>query len=168
MTIDSKTIDSHWMRLALELAQAAGEAGEIPVGAVVVDDRTNSLLATGENRRERDRDPTAHAEILALREAGRVLDSWHLTQCTLYVTLEPCPMCAGAIVLARLGRLVYGADEPKTGAVRTVVNIPDSPVSNHRLQVFGGVLEAECRQSLQGWFDRARRRSNGKPDRDAG
>ncbi|WP_035492475.1 tRNA adenosine(34) deaminase TadA [Baaleninema simplex] len=162
------TIDRNWMRVALRLAKAAGEAGEVPVGAVVVDDSTNTLVAVGENRRERDRDPTAHAEILALRDAGRALNSWHLTRCTLYVTLEPCPMCAGAIVLARLGRLVYGADDPKTGSVRTVSNLPDSRVSNHRLTVFGGILETECRQQLQQWFDRTRKRSPQTPNRDAG
>lgn len=139
------------MGRALELAEAAGEAGDVPVGAVIVgpDDR---LLAEAENRRERDNDPTAHAEVLALRQAGRILQNWHLNQCTLYVTLEPCPMCAGAIVLARLGLLVYGADDPKAGAIRTILNLPDSPASNHRLEVLGGILESSCRQQLQMWF----------------
>lgn len=146
-----------WMCQAIELAEAAGAVGEVPVGAVVVDHRGN-LVATGENRRERDRDPTAHAEVLALREAGRLLQTWHLESCTLYVTLEPCPMCAGAIVQSRLGLLVYGADDPKTGAVRTVANIPDSACSNHRLKVIGGILETPCRQQLQEWF--AKRRSS--------
>ncbi|HEY9699311.1 MAG TPA: tRNA adenosine(34) deaminase TadA [Trichocoleus sp.] len=140
-----------WMGQAIELAEVAGAAGEVPVGAVVVDQQ-GTLIATGENRRERDRDPTAHAEVLALREAGRILQTWHLETCTLYVTLEPCPMCAGAIVQARLGLLVYGADDPKTGAVRTVTNIPDSACSNHRLRVVGGILETPCRQQLQAWF----------------
>ena len=140
-----------WMGQAIELAEAAGAAGEVPVGAVVVDQQ-GTLIATGENRRERDRDPTAHAEVLALREAGRILQTWHLETCTLYVTLEPCPMCAGAIVQARLGLLVYGADDAKTGAVRTVANIPDSACSNHRLRVVGGILETPCRQQLQAWF----------------
>ncbi len=147
-------IHYHWMTQAIELAQAAGEAGEIPVGAVIV--QGNREIATGENRRERDRDPTAHAEILALRQAGQQLGSWHLESCTLYVTLEPCPMCAGAIVQARLGLLVYGADDPKTGAVRTVANLPDSACSFHRLPVVGGILELACRQQLQDWFRQRR------------
>lgn len=139
-----------WMERAIALAAAAGAAGEVPVGAVVVRDEV--VIAEAGNRRERDHDPTAHAEVLALREAGRVLNTWHLTDCTLYVTLEPCPMCAGAIVLARLGLLVYGVDDIKAGAVRSVLNLPDSPCSNHRLPVIGGILEATCRQQLQSWF----------------
>lgn len=143
------------MERAIALAQAAGEAGEVPVGAVVVGADGRAIAETT-NRRERDHDPTAHAEILALRAAGRALGNWHLNQCTLYVTLEPCPMCAGALILARLGRLVYGADDPKTGAIRTVINLPDSACSNHRLQVIGGILESSCRQQLQSWFQQHR------------
>lgn len=148
-------VHRQWMSRAIALAEIAGEAGEVPVGAVVVDAAGN-LIAEGENRRERDKDPTAHAEILALRAAGQALQNWHLNQCTLYVTLEPCPMCAGAIVLARLGLLVYGADDPKTGAIRTVANIPDSACSYHRLSVLGGILESACRQQLQAWFAQRR------------
>jgi tRNA(adenine34) deaminase len=148
-----------WMSHALELAQAAGEAGEVPVGAVIIDVEGN-LLAEGENRKERDKDPTAHAEIIALRAAGRNLQNWHLNQCTLYVTLEPCPMCAGAIIHARVGLLVYGVDDTKTGAIRTVTNIPDSAASNHRLKVIGGVLESTCRQQLQAWFATKRHKRN--------
>ncbi|MFM7368916.1 MAG: tRNA adenosine(34) deaminase TadA [Sphaerospermopsis kisseleviana] len=140
-----------WMHQALELAQVAGEAGEVPVGAVIVDAAGN-LIATGENRKERDKDPTAHAEVIAIRSAAKTLQSWRLDQCTLYVTLEPCPMCAGAIVHARLATIVYGVDDTKTGSVRTVINIPSSPASNHRLQVVGGILESACRQQLQSWF----------------
>lgn len=146
------------MSRALELAQAAGEAGEVPVGAIVVDGE-NNLIATAQNRRERDRNPVAHAEILALQAASHVLQTWRLHDCTLYVTLEPCPMCAGAIVQARLGLLVYGADDPKAGAMRTVLNLPDSPASYHRLPVLGGILESACRQQLQAWFARRRQRS---------
>lgn len=144
-----------WMERAIALATAAGEAGEVPVGAVVVDG-ANNLIAEGENRRQRDHDPTAHAEVLALRSAGKALQTWHLEQCTLYVTLEPCPMCAGALINARLGLLVYGADDPKAGAVRSVVNLPDSACSNHRLTVLGGILEGACRQQLQDWFRQRR------------
>lgn len=141
----------HWMERAIALAQTAAAAGEVPVGAVIVDN-DHQLIATGENRRERDQDPTAHAEIIALRAAGRSLGRWRLENCTLYVTLEPCPMCAGAIAQARLQRLVYGVDDPKAGAVRTVLNLPDSAASNHRLAVLSGILEAECRTQLQDWF----------------
>ena len=143
------------MQRAIAIAQLAGEAGEVPVGAVIVD-ATGALIAEGENRRERDQDPTAHAEILVLRAAARTLQNWHLNQCTLYVTLEPCPMCAGAIVQARLELLVYGADDPKTGAIRTVANIPDGACSYHRLLVLGGILESPCRQQLQTWFTQRR------------
>lgn len=148
-------IHQQWMKIALALARSAGEAGEVPVGAVIID-ANGDLIAEGENRRERDRDPTAHAEIVALRASGRVLQTWHLDRCTLYVTLEPCPMCAGAIVLARIGLLVYGVDDPKTGAIRTVANIPDSACSHHRLSVLGGILESACREQLQAWFSQRR------------
>jgi tRNA(adenine34) deaminase len=148
-------LHQHWMTRSIELATEAGNAGEIPVGAIVVSP-DGSLIAEGENRRERDRDPTAHAEIVAMRAAGARLNNWHLDRCTLYVTLEPCPMCAGAIVAARLGLLVYGADDPKTGSVRTVLNIPDSPASNHKLTVIGGILESTCRQQLRDWFKHKR------------
>jgi tRNA(adenine34) deaminase len=147
------------MQRALELAEAAGDRGDVPVGAVVVDAQGN-LIAEGQNRREDDRDPTAHAEILALRAAGQALQSWHLNDCTLYVTLEPCPMCAGAIVLSRLGRLVYGADDLKAGAIRTVLNVPDSAASNHHVPVLSGILESACREQLQTWF--AQRRSSSR------
>ncbi len=148
-------IHRKWMMQALKLAQAAGEAGEVPVGAVIVDVAGNAI-AQGQNRKERDFDPTAHAEIIAIRAASKILQTWHLNQCTLYVTLEPCPMCAGAIAHARLGKLVYGVDDPKTGAIRTVANIPDSPCSNHRLSVIGGILESACRHQLQSWFAQKR------------
>lgn len=146
------------MHRALQLAQAAGEAGEVPVGAVIVDTQ-GQLLAEAENRRQRDCDPTAHAEILALRQAGKVLQNWHLSHCTLYVTLEPCPMCTGAIVQARIGLLVYGADDPKTGTIRTVANLPDSACSFHRLSAIGGILESACRHQLQSWFEARRRQT---------
>ena len=152
-------IHRQWMSRALDLAQIAGDADEVPVGAVVIDS-SGSLIAEGENRKERDNDPTAHAEIIAIRAAAQNLRTWRLNQCTLYVTLEPCPMCAGAIVQARIKLLVYGVDDPKTGAIRTVANIPDSAVSNHRLRVVGGILENSCRQQLQAWFARRRHISN--------
>jgi tRNA(adenine34) deaminase len=148
-------LHQHWMARSIELATNAGNAGEVPVGAMIINP-AGELIATGENRRERDRDPTAHAEIVAIRSAGAYLQDWHLDRCTLYVTLEPCPMCAGAIVAARLGLLVYGADDIKTGSVRSVLNIPDSAASNHKLTVIGGILESACRQQLQDWFKRKR------------
>jgi len=141
----------HWMEMALQLAQQAAEAGEIPVGAVVVDGE-NNLIAEAFNRKETDRDPTAHAEILAIRAAAKKLQNWHLNQCTLYVTLEPCPMCTGAIIQGRLGLLVYALDDPKTGTIRSVFNLPDSECSNHRLRVLAGIGETQAKQQLQSWF----------------
>lgn len=143
------------MQRAIALADSAGRAAEVPVGALVIDLQGN-VVAEAENRRERDRDPTAHAEIVALRQAGQVKGTWHLSDCTLYVTLEPCPMCAGAIIQARIGTVIYGADDPKAGAIRTVTNLPDSPCSNHSPRVIAGILEAECRQQLQTWFQQRR------------
>ncbi|NJM97906.1 MAG: tRNA adenosine(34) deaminase TadA [Phormidesmis sp. RL_2_1] len=144
-----------WMMRAMALADAAGKLGEVPVAAIAVGP-DNQIIAQATNRKEQECDPTAHAEVLALRAAGKQLGNWHLNDCTLYVTLEPCVMCAGAIIQSRLGRLVYGADDPKAGAVRTVLNIPDGPCSNHRLQVTGGILAAPCRQQLQHWFQQRR------------
>ncbi len=144
-------IHRQWMSCALKLAKAAGDTGDIPVGAVIIDS-SGDLIAEGENRKERDHDPTAHAEIVAIRAAAKRLQSWRLDHCTLYVTLEPCPMCAGAIIQARIRLLVYGVDDAKTGAVRTVANIPDSMASNHKLRVIGGILESSCRSDLQAWF----------------
>jgi len=146
-----------WMSYALELAEAAGNVGDIPVGAVVIDSNGN-IVGEGENRKERDQDPTAHAEMIALRAAASKLQTWRLHECTLYVTLEPCPMCAGAIVQSRLGLLVYGVDDPKTGAIRTVENIVDGAASNHRVSVIAGVLESTCRQQLKIWFANRRHR----------
>jgi tRNA(adenine34) deaminase len=151
-------IHRQWMTRTIELARIAGEAGEIPVGAAIVD-KKGQLIAETQNRRERDYDPTAHAEILALRAAGMTLQDWHLNSCTLYVTLEPCPMCAGAIAQSRIGLLVYGVDDPKSGTIRTVGNIPDSASSYHRLSVLGGIMESECRKQLQSWFTQRRQQA---------
>ena len=152
-----KNLEIHqmWMAKAIVLAKQAGAAGEIPVGAIVVN-KLREAIASGVNRKERDQDPTAHAEIVAIREAARVLRDWHLTGCTLYVTLEPCPMCAGAILQARISTLVYGADDPKAGAIRTVANLPDSPVSFHKLEAIAGIREQECQELLQDWFKNLR------------
>ena len=153
--MENLAIHQIWMDRAIALAKEAGAAGEIPVGAVIVNNR-GEAIATGVNRKERDLDPTAHAEIVVIREAARVLRDWHLTGCTLYVTLEPCPMCAGAILQARVSTLVYGADDPKAGAIRTVANLPDSPVSFHRLNAIAGIRERECQELLQDWFKNLR------------
>lgn len=153
-----------WMLQALALAATAGDAGEVPVAAIVVGP-DQQIIAAASNRKEQDCDPTAHAEVLALRAAGKQLGNWHLNDCTLYVTLEPCMMCAGAIVQSRLGLLVYGTDDPNAGAVRSVLNLPDSACSNHRLEVLGGILAGSCREQLQRWFQRRRQHSKAKARR---
>ncbi len=160
LNLNSNRLNLHqkWMKYALNLAQNAGNNGEIPVGAVIIN-KQDELIAQAENRKERDQDPTSHAEINVLRLASEKLHTWHLEDCTLYVTLEPCPMCTGAILQARIGLLVYGADDPKTGTIRTVMNLPDSAVSNHDLKVLGGVMESACRQQLQTWFKQKRNHS---------
>ncbi|WP_269460811.1 tRNA adenosine(34) deaminase TadA [cyanobacterium endosymbiont of Rhopalodia gibberula] len=145
----------YWMAKAFILSQEAEKMGEVPVGAVIVDSQGN-LVAQTANRKETDQDPTAHAEIVAIRIAAQTLHSWNLKDCTLYVTLEPCPMCTGAIIQSRLGLLVYGCDDPKSGTIRTVLNLPDSYCSNHRLAVISGIYEDECRQQLQKWFTKRR------------
>lgn len=162
LNYDDYLIHCRWMEYALMLAETAGKLGEVPVGALIVDHKGN-LVAAAANRKTREQDPTAHAEILAIRGAVKVRQNCYLPDCTLYVTLEPCPMCAGAIIHSRLGLLVYGADDPKTGAIRTVTNLPDSHFSNHRLPVLPGIKEISCRQQLQNWF-RHRRSSRTKLD----
>jgi tRNA(adenine34) deaminase len=144
--------DVAMMRRALTLAGLARSAGEVPVGAVVYETETGRVLGEGFNRRESDKDPTAHAELIAVREACRVLGDWRLNLCTLAVTLEPCPMCAGLVVNARIGRVVYGADDPKAGAVRTLYTIPDDRRLNHRAEVAAGVLAEECAAVLRVFF----------------
>ena len=140
-----------WMDLALEQARAAPASGDVPVGAVVVDP-AGTVVGSGRNRREADRDPTAHAELLALREAARAAGSWRLDGHTLVVTLEPCPMCAGAVVLARVARVVLGAWDPKAGAAGSVWDIVRDRRVNHRVEVVGGVREAECSALLLDFF----------------
>jgi tRNA(adenine34) deaminase len=145
---------SEWegsMRLALDQARMASMHGDVPVGAVVIDQAGNLLAAAG-NEREIRHDPTAHAEILVLREASRRLRSWRLTGLTLIVTLEPCTMCAGALVLARVARLIFGAFDPKAGAVSSLFDVVRDPRLNHRVEVRGGVLEDECGALLKAFF----------------
>jgi tRNA(adenine34) deaminase len=154
--------DSHWMRLALEQAQLAAQAGEVPVGAVVV--KEGRLLATGRNAPISGRDPTAHAEIVALRAAAQILGNYRLDGCTLYVTLEPCAMCGGAMLHARLNRVVYGAADAKTGAAGGALNLFAQPGLNHHTTVVGGVLAGECGSVLQAFF--RPRRLNTEPLRE--
>ncbi len=146
--------DELWMRRALAEAADAQAAGEVPVGCVIV--KTGELIATGQNRNLRDHDPSAHAEIVALRVAGAKLGNHRLEGCEMYVIIEPCAMCAGAMVHARLKRLVYGAADPKAGAVESVMNIANHPRLNHRVEITGGVLKEECSQMLREFF-RAKR-----------
>ncbi len=143
-----------WMDRAITQAKLARALGEVPVGAVVV--REGRVIAAAHNRRELDQDPTAHAEVLAIREAARVIGSWRLEQCALYVTLEPCTMCAGAAVLARLPELVYAAADPKAGAVGSLYDIARDARLNHRVEVTSGVLAEESGELLTRFF-RARR-----------
>jgi len=148
------------MRQAIEHARAAAAIGEVPIGCIVVHDPTGQIIGVGHNRREVDRDPTAHAEIVAMRQAGQRLGHWRLIDCTLVVTLEPCPMCAGAMVNARIPRLIYGCDDPKAGAVRTLFTLCDDPRLNHRIEVISGVLQEECAILLREFF--AAQRALGK------
>ncbi|MFO0622453.1 MAG: tRNA adenosine(34) deaminase TadA [Polyangia bacterium] len=138
------------MRLALVEAAQAAMLGEVPVGAVIL--RGEQVLGVGGNRRESLNDPTAHAEILALRQAAAASGSWRLSDATLYVTQEPCPMCAGALVNARIKRLVYGCGNPKAGAVKTLFQIPEDTRLNHRMEVTSGVLASECGDMLTAFF----------------
>jgi len=154
MASDLEGLDENWMRRALELAVQGEEADEVPVGAVIV--RQGRIIAAAHNQRETLRDPTAHAEMIAITQAAEAMGDWRLEECTLYVTLEPCPMCAGGIVLARLPRVVYAATDPKGGGVRSLYRILEDPRLNHRVEVRGGVLEAEAGGLLTAFFRRQR------------
>ncbi len=148
------TDDEHWMGEALTLAQAAGARGEVPVGAIVV--KEGASVGRGGNAPIATNDPTAHAEIAALRDAGRALGNYRLPGCDLYVTIEPCVMCAGAILQARIGRVVFGARDPKTGACGSVVDLFAESRLNHHATVTGGVCAAECGQLLTRFFGERR------------
>jgi tRNA(adenine34) deaminase len=152
-----RATDDDWMAQALELAREAARRGEVPVGALLV--RDDAVLGRGGNAPIAHNDPTSHAEIVALREAGRVLGNYRLPGCTLYVTLEPCAMCAGAILHARLARLVYGASDPKTGACGSVVDLFAEPRLNHHTRVTGGVAADACASLLSEFFAARRARS---------
>jgi tRNA(adenine34) deaminase len=142
--------DEHFMRLALREAERALEHDDVPIGAVIV--HGDEVLAAGHNERERLQDPTAHAEMIALREAARALGSWRVLDSVIYVTLEPCAMCAGAIVLARVARVVFGASDPKAGACGSVLDVIGEPRLNHRPILAGGLLAGECAELLSAFF----------------
>ena len=144
--------DEATMRIALEAAQAAAAAGETPVGAAVVDPATGEVIAVAGNGPIAAHDPTAHAEIVALREAGAALGNHRLAECDLFATIEPCPMCAGALVHARIKRLVYGADDPKAGAVHSVMQLLNHPQLNHKVEIRSGVLAGRSAELLQAFF----------------
>jgi tRNA(adenine34) deaminase len=149
-----------WMGRALEQAREAERLGEVPVGAVAVHD--GRVVAVGHNLRERSQDPSAHAELIAMRAAAARLGSWRLVGVTVHVTLEPCPMCAGALVNARADRVVWGCDDPKAGAMRTLYRIGDDDRLNHRVDIVAGVRAEECAALLSGFFARIRERPRGR------
>jgi tRNA(adenine34) deaminase len=157
-----ETADERWMLVALREAEAAAVVGDVPVGAVVVD-AAGALLALGRNGREIDHDPTGHAEIYALRRAAAALGHWRLEGATLYVTLEPCPMCAGALVNARIARVVYGCADPKAGAIDTLFTIGQDPRLNHRFAVERGVLGEACAGLLRSFFGALRAKRKAAP-----
>jgi tRNA(adenine34) deaminase len=150
--------DVHWMSRALELASEAVTADEVPVGAVIV--RERSIIAAAANQREALRDPTAHAEMIAITQAASAVDDWRLEQTTLYVTLEPCVMCAGAILQARIPRVVFGATDPKAGGVESLFRLLDDPRLNHRCEIVSGILAGPCGRVLTDFF--ASKRALGK------
>ena len=151
----SENLDSHFMALALQEAEIAASKDEVPVGAIIV--RDNRVIAAAHNLREQLRDPTAHAEMLAITQAASEVDSWRLEGCTLYVTLEPCPMCAGAILQARIARVVYGAADPKAGAVASLYQLLQDSRLNHRVEVQASVLAEEGGAILTNFFQQKRR-----------
>ena len=140
------------MQEAMGEARKALRDGEVPIGCVIVQDGTGQIIGRGHNQRETEHDPTAHAEIVAMREAGAALGDWRLADCTLVVTLEPCPMCAGAMVNARVRRVVYGCGDPKAGAVRSLYRLCEDGRLNHRVQIESGILEEECADLLKEFF----------------
>jgi tRNA(adenine34) deaminase len=148
--------DAAWMALALEQARLAAEAGEVPVGALVIKD--GEIVGKGHNRNLLDNDPTAHAEIVALRQAAMRLGNHRLSGCVMVATIEPCSMCAGALIHARIARLVYGASDPKAGAAGSVLQVLNHPSLNHRMEITPGVLAGECSEILQEFFRRKRQR----------
>lgn len=154
-TVDMRSgDDAGWMEQALEQARVAGNAGEVPVGALVIKD--GEIVGRGHNRNLLDRDPTAHAEIVALRQAAARIGNHRLGECTVYATIEPCSMCAGALIHARVSRLVYGASDPKAGAAGSVLQVVNHPQLNHKMDVTAGVLAEKCSAILQEFFRQKR------------
>lgn len=149
-------IDREWMLEAIAEAKKAEAIGEVPIGAVIV--RDNAIIGRGHNLRETRHDPTAHAEMVAIREACETIGAWRLLDCTLYVTLEPCPMCAGAIVQSRVKRVVYGTADPKAGCAGTLMNLLQEPRFNHETELTSGVLQPDCALLLTRFFRRLRER----------
>ncbi|MBU8568177.1 tRNA adenosine(34) deaminase TadA [Virgibacillus pantothenticus] len=149
-------MDEHMMKIAIQEAKQAAEQGEVPIGALIAYD--NEVIATAHNLRETTQSTLAHAELLAIQQANEKIGSWRLEDCTLYVTLEPCPMCAGAIVQSRIKRVVYGAYDPKAGCAGTLFNLLDDARFNHQVDVTAGVLEKECANLLKDFFKRLRER----------
>lgn len=149
-------MDEKWMRLAIKEAVKARSHGEVPIGAIIV--QNNEIVAAGYNQRELTQETLSHAELIVIQEANRKLGSWRLEECTLYVTLEPCPMCAGAIVQSRIKRVVYGAPDPKAGCVGTLMNLLQEPRFNHQVEVSSGILYDECRTLLTNFFKELRAR----------
>ena len=154
--------DRFYMRLALQQAETALASGEIPIGAVIVDENGN-IVADGHNMRELWKDATAHAEVVAIRRAGHQLGHWRLPSCTMYVTVEPCPMCAGALVMSRMKRVVYGCPDAKAGAVESLFNITGHPALNHRVEVTAGVLEDACTAVMKRFFEQRRKEKGNSP-----
>ncbi len=154
----TRQADHHYMGLALEQAKQAYALGEVPIGAVIV--RDGDVIAQAHNRREMDHDPTAHAEVLAIRQAAMASGGWRLTGATIYVTIEPCPMCAGALIWARMTRLVYGGLDAKAGAVHSLMNLVQDQRLNHTLDVTAGVREDECTRLMRDFFARLRQKRN--------
>jgi tRNA(adenine34) deaminase len=148
--------DEFFMNLALEEARKAEELGEVPIGAVIV--RNGEVIGRGYNRREIDQDPLAHAELMAIRDASQTLGGWRLLDSTLYVTLEPCPMCAGAIVQSRISRVVFGTSDPKAGCAGTLMNLLQEPRFNHQVTLESKVCESECAAILKSFFKKLRKR----------
>ncbi len=144
------------MKLALHEAKKAHEKKEVPIGAVIV--KNGQVIARAHNLKETKKDPTAHAEILVIQEAARTLETWRLDDCELYVTIEPCPMCAGAMVQSRIKKLIIGAMEPKFGAAGSIFNIVSHPKLNHKIEVIQGIMEEECSQLMQDFFQRLRQK----------
>ena len=158
--LEQNVIDKHFMQLALDLAKLAGQAGEVPVGAIVVKDGV--VIGHGSNTPIGTHDPTAHAEIIAMRDAAKHLENYRLVNCTLYVTLEPCAMCSGAIQHARIARLVFGASDLKTGACGSVINLMAEAKLNHHTEITGGLMAAECGAELSAFFTTRRKKLSNK------